>query len=666
MAITLGIDTGGTYTDAVIIEQETRNILASNKSLTTRPNLFTGIQTALGGCIDDASVHFSCEDISMVSLSTTLATNAITEGHGAHICLILIGYDREMMQKQGFMKEMVTDDIVFLKGGHDLQGNEKESLDKNIVEKKVLERRDNVEAFAVSGYFSTRNPAHELEIRNTIESLTDLPVTCAHELTSRLNAVRRAITVSLNAQLIPLLQDLIWNVQYNLKELKINAPLMIVKGDGSLIPAQLAAKRPVETILSGPAASALGGFTLSGLNNIWVVDIGGTTTDIALLDKGSPKTNPQGAYIGNRRTMVEAVDIHTVGLGGDSLVEVTREGKIAIGPRKVIPLCKLATDYPEILESLNRQRATDHWENGCTQFALACRTNTNLLSTTDKTILREIKAGPLALIRSNNNRINITLKERIAHLERKGLVQRAGFTPTDALHFLGRFNLWEKNASQLGAEILARIFKMDVTEFCELVIRELSDGIVKAILSKAMQDNDSLPQWNLESTALAILNQAIHGNVNDEFRCSFKLNKPIVAIGAPVKAFMPRVAAKLNTQLIVPEYTSVANAFGAATSHILQRRKVVIRMMEGGKKFRAHFPDGIKDFSELEEAVAFTKKTMSEYVKNLAEKANAKDVVVQVTQKDNGHPLMADWIQKGFIDTELEFVALGRAAFNGT
>jgi N-methylhydantoinase A/oxoprolinase/acetone carboxylase beta subunit len=602
----------------------------------------------------------------MVSLSTTLATNAITEGNGAHICLVLIGYDYEIMHKQGFMKEMVTDDILFLKGGHDLQGDEKEPLNKKIVEKRIRERHDYVEAFAVSGYFSTRNPAHELEVRNTIESITDLPVTCAHELTSRLNAVCRAITVSLNAQLIPLLQDLIRNVEYNLRKLKINAPLMIVKGDGSIIPAKLAAQRPVETILSGPAASALGGFTLSGRKNIWVIDIGGTTTDIALLEQGRPKINPQGAYIGHRRTMVEAIDIHTVGLGGDSLVEITREGEIVIGPRRAIPLCKLATDHPEILESLIHQKAMDHWDKGYTQFVLACRTNTKLLSATDRAILKKIEDGPLALIKPNKNCMDITLQERIEHIEKNCQVQRSGFTPTDALHFLGRFKYWNQDASQLGAEIMARILRMNAKEFCELVICELSDRIMKAILSKAMQDNDHLPQWSKGSTALTILNQAIHGNVNHEFSCLFKLNKPIVAIGAPVEAFMPRVAANLNTKLIVPEFASVANAFGAATSHILQRRKVVIRMMEGGEKFRAHLPNGIKDFSDLEDAIAFTRKEMTEYMMNLAEKANAKDVVVQMTQKDHEHPQTADWIKKGFIDTELEFVALGRAAFNGT
>ena len=115
-----------------------------------------------------------------------------------------------------------------------------------------------MDAFAVSGYFGALNPTHELQVRNLIARLSGLPATCGHELSTRFNSIKRATTVTLNARLIPIIQDLIANVQSVLAQLAITAPLMVVKGDGSLVRAQWAMQRPIETVLSGPAAQRRG------------------------------------------------------------------------------------------------------------------------------------------------------------------------------------------------------------------------------------------------------------------------------------------------------------------------------------------------------------------------------------------------------------------------
>jgi N-methylhydantoinase A/oxoprolinase/acetone carboxylase beta subunit len=174
------------------------------------------------------------------------------------VCLLLIGYDPSAMRRLGFERELATDDVVYLGGGHDELGNEVAPLDEAAARAAILARGDSVEAFAISGYFSVRNPAHELRVRQMVRELSDRPVTCGHELTSRLNAVRRATTVALNAHLIQPLHELIGSVQQTLKAVGITAPLMVVKGDGSLVCAEWATERPVETILSGPAASVVG------------------------------------------------------------------------------------------------------------------------------------------------------------------------------------------------------------------------------------------------------------------------------------------------------------------------------------------------------------------------------------------------------------------------
>ena len=153
----------------------------------------------------------------------------------------------------------------------------------------------------------------------------------------------------------PLLNDLLVSVRGTMAELDIHAPLMVVKGDGSLVSADFAAQRPIETVLSGPAASVVGAQHMGEAASAVVVDMGGTTTDIAVLQAGRPRLNKDGAQVGRWRTMVEAIDVHTVGLGGDSRVWLDTEGEIQIGPRRVVPLSLLGRDSPEIKPVLAEQ-----------------------------------------------------------------------------------------------------------------------------------------------------------------------------------------------------------------------------------------------------------------------------------------------------------------------
>ncbi|MGE5603396.1 MAG: hydantoinase/oxoprolinase N-terminal domain-containing protein, partial [Nitrososphaerales archaeon] len=286
MRIALGIDTGGTYTDAVFVTYPEGHVVAGAKALTTRHDLALGIAAAIEAVFDAATLDgrpVAPDDIALVALSTTLATNTLAEGQRGRVCLLLLGYDVELMREFSFDRELATDDVVYIAGGHDGLGNEVAPLGEAAARAAILARRDKVEAFAVSGYFSVRNPDHELRVKALAAQLTGLPVTCGHELTSQLNAVRRATTVALNAHLIAPLRELLAAVQDTLRRKRIHAPLMVVKGDGSLVRAEFAMHRPIETILSGPAASVIGAWHLAGRRDVWTVDVGGTTTDIAAL-----------------------------------------------------------------------------------------------------------------------------------------------------------------------------------------------------------------------------------------------------------------------------------------------------------------------------------------------------------------------------------------------
>ena len=145
--------------------------------------------------------------------------------------------------------------------------------------------------------FSVRNPAHENRLRELVREETGLPVTCGHELSASLNAPRRALTAFLNARLVPLIQDLILATRQTLSQHRIEAPVMVVRGDGTLVSADFASRSPVETIMSGPAASVVGAQHLAKIDNMIVSDIGGTTTDVAMIRDGQPALSVEGCLL---------------------------------------------------------------------------------------------------------------------------------------------------------------------------------------------------------------------------------------------------------------------------------------------------------------------------------------------------------------------------------
>ena len=665
MTIALGIDTGGTYTDAVLVDQTSSRVMAGAKALTTYHDLSVGIGKAVAAVFDGRGV--SPADIGMVGLSSTLATNAIVESRGSPVCLLLIGYDPELIRQYGFEHDLVTQDVVYLRGGHDGMGDEVEPLDEAAAREAILARRDRVEAFAVSGYFGVRNPAHELRVRSLVGELTGssdgqpLPVTCGHELTTRLNAVRRATTTALNARLIPLLQELVATVRSTLDGLGIVAPLMVVKGDGSLVRAEWAMQRPIETVLSGPAASVVGAWHLAGRGDVWVVDVGGTTTDIAVLREGRPRLNPGGAQIGTWRTMVEAVDVHTVGLGGDSLVYADAEGRLTIGPRRVVPLCTLASQHPQVVDELRRQLASRPRRGLTGQFALAQRRAAHALSEEDERLLRELVAGPQSLVAlAERMRYGLLAVRRIEELEVRRLTLRSGFTPTDALHVLGRFERWDTTASRLGAELLAAQMGISTESLCERVASGVSNRVTTALVGKVLGDEAALPDWERESSADPLLARVL-GNVSaSDLGCQLKLRRPVVAVGAPVEAYMPRVAEQLHTELVIPHHTEVANAVGAVAGGVVLQRRVLIRPVDMDHHFRLHLPNGVRDVSSVEEGVAYARETVTAELSVLAQQAGADQAEIRMARVDKSAPVKGGWGQSVFLETELTFTAVGR------
>ncbi|MEM7343703.1 MAG: hydantoinase/oxoprolinase family protein [Chloroflexota bacterium] len=668
--IALGIDTGGTYTDAVLVNHDTGEVLATAKSLTTRHDLAIGITNSMNSVFAEAAETISAQDIEMVALSTTLATNAIVEGQGSPVALFLVGYDPKIIEQYGFEKELVTKDVVYLRGGHNGLGKEQDVLDEAGVREAVLARKDEVEAFAVSSFFSVRNPAHELRVKEIVRELTEtpdgraIPVTCGHELTSNLNAVRRATTVALNARLIPLLQELIVTVQTTMSKLGINAPLMVVKGDGSLVRAEWAEKRPIETILSGPAASVIGAAHLSDKKDVWMVDVGGTTTDIAALTEGRPRLNPDGATVAEWQTMIEAIDVYTVGLGGDSHVQVSETHLVTkdwleLGPRRVIPLYLLEKQAPDVIEILREQLGSAQQSRFVGQFIVPQQQRGYTLHPRDQMFLDQLGDAPQSALHliETLRRPSVTVMRQIDRLRSQRLVMQAGFTPTDALHVLGRFP--EKSeAAQLGAELLSKRAGLTPEAFCETVVTAMSEGVATELLNKVLSDEARLPNWSKEPTAKALLKRALNPSLPSSLVCQIQLKEPIVAIGAPVEAYLPQSAEYLNTELIIPEASSVANAVGAVVGSVVQQVRVTIQPVPGKTVFRVYLPEEQPDFVTVEACVNYAQDIIPNYLEQLAYDAGADHVDIKLEREDQIIPVTD--VDELHIQTTLTYTAMGR------
>ncbi len=643
MTYFLGIDTGGTFTDAVLLDAD-RNIVASAKSLTTRFDLALGIAASL-----DKLPANLLSQVGLVSLSTTLTTNSVVEGKGSPVCVLLAGYDPPQVKASGLVELLGSEAIVALAGGHDAGGLPVQPLDEAAARAAILHHAPRVSAFAISASFGVRNPEHELQLRSWVEALCDLPVTCGHELASSLGAPRRAMTVALNARMISHVKALIDSVKRTLRAREIDAPLMMVKGDGTLINVASALQRPVGTVLSGPAASVLGACALSGLENAVVADMGGTTTDIAVVRNGRPELSFDGAMIGQWRPMVEAVKVYAIGLGGDSEVRFQGGDGLAIGPRRVVPLSLLAYEHPQVLAVLERQQ-TESPHGSQIRFAQRLQADEATVARLPDDELRAwelLAKGPVDLECANMD--DRALSKALARLERKGLVIYSGFTPSDAAHVLGMSNHWNTEAAIFGARIWARQMRHlyglgtwvlgDALAPSRQVVDKVIDTICQKLIEAGLNDAGQMNEGNANKMAALLTQMALHHRTAGTgpaavFSLQFASGVPLVAVGAPAASYYPRVAYGLGVQLVMPPHADVANAVGAVLGQVSQRVHITVSQPVKGV-FRVFTQAGPRDFDRLEPAIALAQDLAGQEATTRALQAGAASVIVEFSQEDN-------------------------------
>jgi len=639
----LGIDTGGTYTDAVLLDQD-KQVVAAAKSLTTRFDLAVGISASLDRLPKDRLAR-----VVLVSLSTTLTTNSVVEGKGSPICVLLAGYEAAQIKSSGLVELLGAEAIVALPGGHDAGGQPLSSLDEAASRAAILRHAPRVSAFAISASFAVRNPAHEQQLRAWVEELCDKPVTCGHELASSLGAPRRALTAALNARMISHIKALIESVKRTLALHGVSAPLMMVKGDGTLVNVASALQRPVGTVLSGPAASLLGACALSGLSDAIVADMGGTTTDIAIVRGGQPALSFDGAMIGDWRPMIEAVKVYAIGLGGDSEIRILGGQGLAIGPRRVLPLSLLAHEHPKVLAVLERQQ---HESPHASQIRFVQRLQSHdamidRLPDDELRAWEHLAQGPLDMEHCNiHDRV---MSRALARLERKGLAIYSGFTPSDAAHVLGLSDHWSHDAAVFGARIWARQMRhlyglgtwtlgdalAPSRQVVDLVIATISQKLIEAGLNDAGHMNEAnAGRVAALLTQLALSQGQGAAGAHALFKLQFAPDLPLVAVGAPAASYYPEVARGLGIALVLPPFGEVANAVGSVFGRVSQRVHMTVTQPVRGV-YRVFTPDGPRDFTALDAALALARDLAAGEAHLRALQAGAAQVDVRFAQSDN-------------------------------
>jgi len=642
MSLRLGIDTGGTFTDAVLVDDK-KQIVNAEKSLTTRFDLSLGIGDVIGRLPQDLLA-----DVSMVSLSTTLTTNSVVEDLGAPVCVLLPGYTSEQVKQSGLLDILPAQMVVILEGGYDAVGREHRPLDEEGARAAIEKLRDEVSAFAISSMFGTRNSSHENRLKQLVTEITGMPVICGHELASSLGAPRRALTAALNARMVPAIKELINSVQTILERHHIEAPLMLVKGDGSLAGLANAIEKPIGTVLSGPAASVIGACQLSGLENAIIADMGGTTTDIAIVSNGQPELSEDGARIGDWQPMVEAVRVNSIGLGGDSEIRFGGHLGLTVGPRRVVPTSLLAHLFPQVVPRLETQLA-GMVNARSNRFVMRLENNQALLNQ-----LGLVELAAWELLGEQPVELEAIVQEdrqfarALARLKRLGLAIYSGFTPSDAVHVLGINSHWDTHAAELSARIWMRQMRFlygygkwdgdDVEAACRQVYDLVTATIQRLLVEVGLNEFDLSGKSARASGIVDTITRMVIGSHHHKgrkplFNLDFASDYPIVAVGAPAASYYNSVADSMHIGLHLPEHADVANAFGAVMGSVIQRAQITVTQPQHGI-FCLFHGDQPQQYENLEAARAQAQQLVTELARQKALEAGAIDPTVTLKFDD--------------------------------
>jgi len=634
----LGIDTGGTCTDAVIYDFDTGRIVSSGKAQTTKSNLEIGIANAIDTLDQDL-----VRRVSRVALSTTLATNACLENKGARAKLLMLGFYPDLLDhlKEIYASYGLEDMSRFILMDAKVEGLYSQPFDPDweMLRKEAAGWFADCDSIGVVQKHPRANGGRfELTAREILKETTDHPVTISYDISNETDILKTCAGTLLNARLIPLLVEFIDAVRHVLKRRGLTVPISIIRSDGTMMPEKMAQLYPVETILCGPAASTVGGNALCSKENAIVVDMGGTTTDIAIVRGSLPVLAEDGIRIGQWKTMVQGLYVDTIALGGDSAIRYT-DKEMFLDTERVIPLCALAASWDHVLPCLENLTEQEPWSMvPAYEFFVLQKDITGVEGYTDyeQELCRKLTGKPL-IIRELSERMGKYPKllgtER---LERDGVIIRSGLTPTDMMVLKGDFTMYDAAPVRAALRSLAvntALTAEDIPDIIyEKVCRRLYDTLGRVILQQQYPDRkEKLTGDGLQLILDCFYEQAkarldreeVNGRACQDTeetdqemlpgRLALTTDYPLVGVGAPVHVFLPRVGSLLGTEVMIPAHAGVANALGAIACRKAVHEQIVIHAvydkaaytgMEFSRAGKRYF------FEEIEEAVEAARKEL--------------------------------------------------------
>jgi len=637
----IGIDTGGTFTDGVLLHYGSRKVVSAAKSLTTRDDLKRGVIKVLQKLAikEDYSIK-------LVGISSTLATNSVAEGKARRVGLLLVGYDQELVEGYGLSGKLSAEDVHYFEGGHNAQGAELAPLDEAGIEAWIRNNKTAFDAIAISSYFSPLNPEHEEAACRIIRQYASVPVVMGHQLSTKLDSIKRAATAAINASLVAVMHGFIQAVRNSLSELGIEAPLMIVRGDGTLMPYTEAIAKPVETVLSGPAASAIGGRFLSKKESSLVIDMGSTTTDMALVQNSRVVVSEEGAKVGNTHTAVEAARIRTISVGCDSRIAYNQRREIVIGPDRVRPLSQMAQHHPHVAEeirSLNRSALMRKNPFDLEYWYLHKPLDDqemNALNEKQRKVIEKIEK-PLRLsdlLKQSNvfHPTHLQLNELI----QQGKIECASLTPSDLLHVEGAMNMWDGEIALLAADYFCNIYNRNRKDLVEEVFNRIVDTIVEEIiifLACQNLDQSKMPAAIDGEWGRWMLQEILYSD-NEFLSIDADSRFPLIGTGAPARHFLRKAAKLVHAKFILPEYADVANAVGAVSGSVAETREAIVFIRENEEQYHyiTKYGDQSRHFEQYDEACDFAGNVSRKMARDAVLKAGATDPFVDVNHKREG------------------------------
>ena len=619
--IRLGIDTGGTFTDAVVVDTETMDVLASAKSLTTKDDLTRCIGTALDNLPRDVLALAE-----HAALSTTLATNACVEGKGGRAKLIIVGTTDEILRRVDAQGKfgIPYSDVLAIEFVGSYDGKKVEIPDWEALYAAKPAFFEEADSFGIASLYALNNGAVvEKSGAAFLREKFGKFVVEATTIAAEPNVIGRGATALLNARLVPIIEEFLDAIDVVFRQRGLSIPISIVRSDGTLMAEDLARTRPVETILSGPAASVTGAQALARAPESLIVDIGGTTSDISIVHGGRPN-HADDIAIGGWKTQVSGVHIDTIALGGDTAVRFTKNSRLELGTRRVTPLCIAASRWPQVIDALARYYRkidVDLQSRYELLYLLKDPGDVTRFTNAERELIELLRDGPVSLF---DKRVDI-LGLKLNRLEDEGIVMRSGMTPTDAMHLKGDFDVFDTRASRLGAQCVLKSYRGAVAAEDPAAIEALADEIydlaefrLYSQVTRAFAQDHYWPGGSFEldsqMSSIAHLTWAErHAAEPAPFNVCFKSDSTLVGVGAPTHVFLEEVAQAMSAPFVIPKHAGVANAVGAAVSHVEVEKRVRVSPLRGMDgvvtSYQIRGSDGYKLYRRPEDALEAARET---------------------------------------------------------